>query len=384
MSNAHPAITPLDFRLTPEKLREKLAARGGPEKKIETLIKVYALVHHRALAALGPHPVIQECRRVLAVGDVLVALGWREARENGWRDLLEEEPLPEPAVPDAGPFGRSLEGVFLERVTGVEVEEETPDTSLADLVEIMRREGLGTPATYAETVKKLIEEGFLAVDADKKRVRVSARGRRLLRELSALDYPVLDAQFARDIEAKLGQIESGLSRPSDLLKSLDAVVDEATRHQLGWLDTLGEPLAGEPAEAAYARRDKEPSPAPPMSAATEEPETTLAADDPVRLARNRFHAALVEAFGLGWWRMSEAERAAFAVEAVLSVVPNLDRRVWDRRIRYDALLRWALGMKVVPERMPERYWLWLKTLGGGVRARIEAAAAELAEVLLLR
>lgn len=84
----------------------------------------------------------------------------------------------------------------------------------------------------------------------------------------------------------------------------------------------------------------------------------------MRLARNRFHAALVEAFGLGWWRMSEAERMAFAVEAVLNVVSNLDQRVWDRRIRYDALLRWVLGVKVAPERMPERYWLWLKTLDG--------------------
>lgn len=99
-------------------------------------------------------------------------------------------------------------------------------------------------------------------------------------------------------------------RPSDLLESLSAVIDEATRHQLGWLDTLGEPLAGEPAEAAYARRDKEPSPVSPISTTIEEPEATLAVDDPVRLARNRFHAALVEAFGLGWWRMSEAERMA--------------------------------------------------------------------------
>lgn len=59
-------------------------------------------------------------------------------------------------------------------------------------------------------------------------------------------------------------------RPSDLLESLSAVIDEATRHQLGWLDTLGEPLAGEPAEAAYARRDKGPSPVSPISTTIEE------------------------------------------------------------------------------------------------------------------
>lgn len=384
MSAAHPAITPVDFRVTPEKLRERLAAEGAPADRAELLVRVYDLVYRRALAALGPRPVLRERRRVLAAGAVCVAFGWREVQEAGWLELVPEEPLPEPAVPDAAAFGEPVPKGLAQEIAVVAVVEEEADREfgLADLVELMRREGLGTPATYAKAIEKLLEKGLLKVDGG--RVRVSEAGRKLLEKLSEMGCPLADPGFARDFEAKLERIEAGSMRPSELLESLAFAIDAPTREALRWLDGVGELLAGEPARAAYARREREAVPVPQVQVTVEDPETTLAPDDPVRLARDRFHTALAGACGGNWWRMSEAERAVLAVEALLEAVPDMEAVSWDRRVRYDALLRWALGVRAVPARAPERYRLWLAALDREARERVRAAAVELAATLSLR
>lgn len=254
MSEAHPALTPLDFKVTPEELRERL--KGWQEERIEVLVKIYDLVYRRALAALWPQPVLREKRRVLATGNTFIAFGWREVQEPGWAELLPEIPLPEPAVPDAFESGEPVPEGFWDEIQEITVEtveeEKERRWGLPELIELMQREKLGTPATYAKTVEKLLENGLLSSEGEK--IRLSPAGRQLLERLAALKSPLVDPEFAKDFEAKLERIESGNLRPSDLFQNLAFIIDLPVREALQWLDKVGEPLAGEPAGIAYARR----------------------------------------------------------------------------------------------------------------------------------
>lgn len=119
--------------------------------------------------------------------------------------------------------------------------------------------------------------------------------------------------------------------------------------------------------------------APDVPATVEDPALTLPADDPVRAARKQFFAALLKAFGEDWWRMEERERAALAVQAFLEANP--DQTAWERRIRYDALVRWALGIKETPESMLKWAKWRLAGLGADAKATLYSVAEKLGQVL---
>jgi len=369
VSEAHPSVTPLDFRV------EKPPAGWD-----EPSIRMYDLVRRRALAALSPRPVIEECRRVLAAGGVLVALGWRRILEEGWRAILPEQPMPEPAVPDNAPgLGHPAdEPVSDLRITGVAVEQPGIAIGMAELVELMRREGIGRPSTYARTIGLLLEKGWVELDGGA--VRLTARGAGVLSRLSGIE-PVLGVAFAREFEARLDAVESGRLSSDEAIRSLGSALPDDVAAKLGWLDHAGDAVAGEPAPAAYARRDREPPAAPAIRITVEDPETTLARDDPVRLARNRLHAAFLVAHGPGWWRLTPAERRCYKVEALLDVA-RIDPAAWEQRLRYDALLRWCLDLTAEPPARHDRqYRLWLLGLEEHVRDEIRAAAEKVALAL---
>jgi len=377
MGEAHPSITPLNFRITPEELK----SQGWDEKSVQ----VYDIVRRRALAAMAPRPILEECRRVLMVQDILIALGWRKILEKGWHAVLPEQPLPEPAIPDsATEMGQLLDDldIDLDVVQIIDVTIDKPECKLtmSDTVELMRQQEIGRPSTYARAIDNLVKKGWLEVSEDG--VKISPHGLDALQQLLRIE-PLLDASFTQKLEEQLDKIDSGILAPSEAMKSLSSIISEADIKNLHWLDTVGEPFAGEPAYVAYARRDREPVHAPPVFTVTDDPERMLPPDDPVRLARDRFHAAMLAAHGINWWRLSSEERASYMVEAVLEVV-NAEPALWEKRIRYDALLRWCLGITTgIPERTTERYRLWLLGLSTETREQLRASALEVAQAVRL-
>ncbi len=375
MTHAHPGISPLDFRIHPDDLR----LSSFPE----TTRRVYELLYNRAIAALAPHPVWEEVRRIGTVDDTVVAVGWIESREDGWTVQAGEELRPKPAIPSTPGHApiQALKGVM--KVT---LEQENAGPTLADLLNIMKSEGIGRPSTYASAVSRLAVTDHWIDISPEGFVSLSEKGSDVISMLeNEQSLPQLNSEFTRTIEKELDAIECGATRPSELMQTLESIIGEGVVRQLDWLNEIGEPLAGEPAEMSYARRDRMPIPVPSTPVHAENPETMLAADDPLRSLREQYLGAIIQSTGKAWWQKSVEERTALSVYIVtVAMRSSLEDRALANRLKYDALVQWVLGVTGQPSHsqllIAKRWW---KTIDLDVQNHILEIAESVIETLRL-
>ncbi len=91
------------------------------------------------------------------------------------------------------------------------------------------RKGLGTPATRASILEKLVETGFVERQKSKKTVNLipTQVGRSLITVLpEQLQSPLLTAEW----ENRLKQIELGESEPEDFIRDITALVDDLVKN----------------------------------------------------------------------------------------------------------------------------------------------------------
>lgn len=370
MTNAHPGISPLDFHIHYDD-----PSMSSFSQKTR---RVYELLYHRALASLAPHPVWEEIRRIGTVEDTVVAVGWTENRESGWTTLVGEELCPEPAIPSTS--GQSpvqpLKGVM-----SVNLEQEHEELSTTDLLAIMKSEEIGRPSTYAHAIHRLAVVDHWVNVSPEGFVSLTEKGLDVLNLLeNEQSLPQLDSGFTRTMEQELNAIERETLQPVDLLKTLDSIIDEEIIDQLEWLNDIGEPLAGEPAQMSYARRDLISIPVPFMSVCTEDPETVLADDDPLRSMRQQYLGAIIQATGRSYWKKAKEDRTALSVYIATVAMPaSFDDKAFRRRLQYDALVRWVLGVtngfSFEQIFTAKRWW---ETLDGNVQNRV----LEIAETVI--
>jgi hypothetical protein len=372
MTHAHPGISPIDFNVKPD---------DPALSSFSNLVRrVYELLYNRALASLAPHPVWEECRRVGLVNETVVAVGWTNGIEPGWTTLLGEQARPAPTLESTAKEAPSP----LRRVVDVHLEQIKPEMRMEDLLGVMEVEGIGRPSTYARAIRRLVlEDHWLDVDANG-RVTISAQGWDVIRRLEKTILPPLDSAFTRTFEQMLDSIEQESLQPSQFFETLDDIVDEAITAQLHWLDEIGEPLAGEPAATSYTRRDNMPIAVPTTPATVENPETTLAADDTLRILRQAYLGALIRSTGRVWWQKTPEERDALAVYVVTATGISPEDEMFSKRLQYDALLRWMLGITKRPTKEQLRaakYW-W-ESLNDEAKTRMMGIARDVVKALRL-
>lgn len=217
--------------------RSAPAGLGGP------LRRLYDLIQTRFVCCFLPDRVVEETRALLAIGGCdFLARGSREL-DPGWR--IADPPPRHKAAGAQGPSARvpsngsddelalgaeqvlppleQGQQVGLERLELREGETSPPQpytdaTLLAamknagrtlddkDLARAMRATGLGTPATRAEILEKLIRTGY--VERQRKQLRSTEKGRALIAVVAPpLKAPALTAQW----EQRLKEVEEGLS-----------------------------------------------------------------------------------------------------------------------------------------------------------------------------
>ncbi len=196
--------------------------------------KVYDLVARRFLAVFFPAArfenttVITEVQKetFLSRGRVVLEAGWRALYPDGVGGRKEKEPpvLPpieagqEWAVAKVGvkegetkPPPRYSESALLGAMetAGKLVEDE-------ELRQQMKDSGLGTPATRAATIERLIKVGY--VEREKKALVPTEKGRALVRLLgeSPLSSPELTARW----EERLAKMEKGAERRPDFMADI--------------------------------------------------------------------------------------------------------------------------------------------------------------------
>lgn len=223
----HHAVIP-----TAEIAGADLAALPTGERNILYMIAV------RLLCAVGePHTyaetaVTLDCggASFMTKGRTVAAAGWKGLERAFLSTLKQKAEEPAPALP-ALSEGQRLEGAdaLLKQGTTSPPSRFTEDTLLSAMehasaedfaaLESVERTGLGTPATRAATIEKLVKSGF--VERKKKQLLPTEKGLALS---WAMPDQLKSAKLTAEWEDRLGAVERGELAPEDFMAGITAML----------------------------------------------------------------------------------------------------------------------------------------------------------------
>jgi len=229
--------------LIPTRSEHDLDRMGSDERK------VYDLVAKRFLAVFHPDAVFERTRVETTVNEHVFRTSGRRLIEAGWKAVYGEEAQPAER-PDDDTGGDQLlprleqgESVRVEEVESLRKETQPPrrfteasllgametagkDIEDADLREAMKDSGIGTPATRAAIIERLIDVGY--IEREGRALIATDKGIQVIRLLGS--HPLTSPELTGDWERRLGLIEQGEdSRPafmSDIAKFATETVQE--------------------------------------------------------------------------------------------------------------------------------------------------------------
>jgi DNA topoisomerase-3 len=235
--------------IIPTKSEHDLGKMGDDE------LKIYDLVAKRFLSVFHPEAVYERTRIETTVeervfrtsGRVLLQAGWKEVYGELGRDSEGSED-------DSGgdqtlPVVQQGEEVETRSVEALEKETQPPrrfteasllgametagkDISDADLREAMKDSGIGTPATRASIIERLIQVGY--IDREGRALHATEKGIQVISLLG--NHPLTSAELTGDWEHRLGLIEQG----SDTRKAFMSDIVKFTADTVQELDKLKE------------------------------------------------------------------------------------------------------------------------------------------------
>ena len=220
-------------------------SRMGPDEA-----RVYDLVAKRFLAIFHPDAVYERTRIETTVAEHVFRTSGRVLLEAGWKRVYGEEaqvgrPRDEedsggdqllPALNEGEEAEtRSVEALrketqpprrFTEASLLAAMETAGKDIQDADLREAMKDSGIGTPATRAAIIERLIQVGY--IEREGRALHATEKGVQVISLLGG--HPLTSAELTGDWERRLGLIEQGEdSRPafmSDIVKFTTDTVAE--------------------------------------------------------------------------------------------------------------------------------------------------------------
>lgn len=251
----HHAILP-----TKEAASAGLAALPTGERNILSLVAA------RLLCAVGEPYQYEETALTLECGGASFSAKGRRVTAEGWKEaehaFLSSLPKKQQAEPEAPVLPELFQGQTLSPKEAVLKEgatappkRYTEDTLLSAMehagaedfaqIEDVERMGLGTPATRAATIEKLVRSGF--VERRKKQLIPTEKGMELIKVLpEALKSAALTAQW----EAKLKEVERGVCSAASFMAEITQMTEELVKSYAGVkpassaLSQSGRPVVG--------------------------------------------------------------------------------------------------------------------------------------------
>ncbi|HEV2874046.1 MAG TPA: DNA topoisomerase 3 [Thermoleophilaceae bacterium] len=228
--------------IIPTRSEHELGRMGQDE------LKVYDLVAKRFLAVFHPEAVYERTRVETTVVEHVFRTSGRRLVEPGWKGVYGEEADQPRGDDDSGgdqllPKLEQGETVQTLSVESLRKETQPPrrftDASLlgametagkeiedAELREAMKDSGIGTPATRASIIERLVDVGY--VEREGRALVATEKGIQVIRLLNS--HPLTSAGLTGDWERRLGLIERGEdTRPafmSDIAKFTTETVQE--------------------------------------------------------------------------------------------------------------------------------------------------------------
>ena len=235
--------------LIPTKAEHDLS-RMGPDET-----KVYDLVAKRFLAIFHPDAVYERTRIETVVAEHVFRTSGRRLLEAGWKAVYGAEVQQQDAGDDDTGGDQLLprleqgEEVDVASVESIRKETQPPrryteasllaametagkDIEDGDLREAMKDSGIGTPATRASIIERLIDVGY--IEREGRALHATDKGVQVIRLLGS--HPLTSPELTGDWERRLALIEQGEdSRPSFMRD-----IATFTTETVGELDKLKE------------------------------------------------------------------------------------------------------------------------------------------------
>ena len=205
---------------------------------------VLRLIAARLLCAVGePHRYAETTLTTICAGEEFTAKG-KEVLEEGWKaverkvlaDILNRKQeltaLPNAAENECGILNAKLkEGQtsppkhFTEDLLLHAMETASADS----MPEGVERQGIGTPATRAATIEKLVQKGFLERKGNKKTkvLLPTDKGKALI---TVMPEEIQSPEMTADWETKLLQIERGEMEPSEFMTEINTMITELVKN----------------------------------------------------------------------------------------------------------------------------------------------------------
>jgi DNA topoisomerase III len=215
----------------------------GPNQLSGMDAKIYELVTAQFLASFMKPAKWAEVKRRTTVetsagaavfrsnGRVLQVPGWQAVfgRQAGHGSDLAHLAQPQVAVVEHAVDAKQTQAPARFTEAGVLHRMETcgKDVDDAEISEALQERGLGTPATRADTIERLITRKY--VNREGKGLRATAKALRLVEVLRAAGAPVLTSvELTGDLEHSLRLVEAGDRTRADFMESIRAHTVELT------------------------------------------------------------------------------------------------------------------------------------------------------------
>jgi DNA topoisomerase-1 len=194
--DAHEAIRPTDVGRTPE----SLAGYMTPEQ-----LKLYRLIYGRFLATQMASAVYHQRSVAVQAGPLTLEASGSELAFDGFLRALPERREKEVSFPPELSVGQTLS---LADVIKLQKFTEPPRRySEAGLVNVLEKEGIGRPSTYASIVSVIQERGYAVKDGAS--MRPTLLGHMVVDFLTRYFAETVEPQFTAHLEEDLDRIEEG-------------------------------------------------------------------------------------------------------------------------------------------------------------------------------
>lgn len=207
---------------------------------LETERKILSLVANRLLCATGEKHLYETVKAELACGGYTFATSGKSVLKNGWKDFedtfkrsfktMEDKEQEDKKLPELSK-GQIFDGVqtkISEHYT-TPPKHFTEDSLLSameragneDMSDDVERKGLGTPATRADIIEKLVKDGF--VKREKKQMIPTEDGMKLIKVLPDV---VKSPKLTADWENALTLVAKGEMEREDFMADIETMVSD--------------------------------------------------------------------------------------------------------------------------------------------------------------
>ena len=247
--DAHEAIRPTDLARTPQ----SIGAHLSPDQR-----KLYTLIYNRFLAAQMTPAVYLLRKALIAAGVYTLEAGGSTLAFDGFLTLFPEQRSQETVFPGGLREGMDL---LLEKLESSQKFTEPPRRySEAGLVNLLEKEGIGRPSTYASIISVIQDRGYAVKEGGS--LQPTLLGQVVVDFLKQNFTLTVESEFTAHMEDDLDRIEEGsLTRTAVLdefyapflqrLQAFEETSADAKEHRFHILTDVACDKCGAPMELRY-------------------------------------------------------------------------------------------------------------------------------------